>query len=326
VRDPLNVAPANTDLIEVSVETDGEAAEVVSAVMGQYGIGGAVVEELWPSDPTTSRTLRIKVFLLSDRTDQLERIEQALWHLSRIHPIPDPQIRLLKRAEWEESWKSGYTVQHVGRSFVIKPSWLAFEARPGQITLELDPGMAFGTGLHPSTQLVLEAMERHLQPGAVLDVGTGSGILSIAAAKMGAESVHALEIDDLAIRVARQNMQLNHIDTTVQVHRATLTPVQVADWQGEQPAIFNAAGEFSNAFGTVLMNILAEVIAASAASMAACLATSGRFIVSGIIEPRETIVLRALDAAGLVVVERLQRTDWVALVGCRRELPAAGSQ
>jgi ribosomal protein L11 methyltransferase len=326
VRDSLNRAPAGTDLIEISIQTDCEAAEAVSAVMGQYGIGGAAIEEVFPSDPGASRTVRVKAYLLSDRTDQLERIELALWHLSRIQPIPEPQIRILKRADWEESWKSGYTVQHIGLNIVVKPSWLTYQAQSGEITLELDPGVAFGTGLHPSTQLVLEAMERHLQPGSVLDVGTGSGILSIAAAKMGARVVHALEIDDLAIRVAQQNIQLNGVDTTIQVHRATLTPVRVADWQGEQPAIFNAAGEFNSAFGTVLMNILAEVIAASAAKMADCLAASGRFIVSGIIEPREEVVLRALEAAGLVVNERLQRTDWVALVGSRRELPAAGSQ
>ncbi len=307
------------DLVEISVETDGEAAEAISAVLGQYGIGGAVVEEVWPTDPSQSPAVRVKAFLPGDRADQLRTVEIALWHLARIHPFSEPQIRTLQQADWQDAWKAGYTVQHIGERIAVKPSWLDFAAQPGHIVVELDPGMAFGTGLHPSTRLMLEAMERHLIVDApVLDVGTGSGILSIVAAKMGGRPIQALEIDDLAIGVARDNVRRNHVDHAVRVHRASLTPVGIQARQSDIPEVFNRTGDWNGAFATVLMNILAEVIAECAPALAACLAPSGTFIVAGIILPREHLVQQALDAAGLVVVERLQQADWLALVGGKR--------
>ncbi len=320
-------------LIEISVEIDGEAAEAVTSLFNQYGQGGTVIEEIPPEDAsalsskgTLAPVVRAKAFLCAEHSAALPRIEEALWHLGRIYPIPAPTVRWLSEADWTEAWKAGYKTQRIGRRILIKPSWVRLDLRPGQprpaaqrrVVIELDPGLAFGTGLHPSTRLCLLAMEDYLQPGQrVLDVGTGSGILAIAAAKLGAESVVAIDIDDLALNVARENVQRNGVHESISLAKASLAPAETLDWlaPGSPVEVFNASGAWNEAFDLVLMNILPEVIADSAWALTECLASDGRFVVSGIVETREEFVRQALSAAGLGVAKRLVSKDWIALIG-----------
>lgn len=307
-------------LIEVGVDTDGEAAEAICAVFNRYSRNGAVIEELWPL-PSAPPLVRVKTFLSAEQGSALPQIEEALWYLGRLYPIPAPSVRYLAEADWAEAWKSTYKTQRIGRRIVIRPSWQSYAATPDQVVIELDPGLAFGTGLHPSTRLVLEALERHVEPGdRVLDVGTGSGILAVAAVKLGAGNVIALDIDRLALEVARENVSRNGVQDRISLQRSSLSPISVPDDPQNPLLVFDAHGTWRGAFDLLLMNILADVIVRSAESIAACLADSGRFIVSGIIQTQEEDVRRALLAAGLNVVECRSSKDWVALIGKKSSL------
>lgn len=302
-------------LLEISVEVDGEAAEAVSAVFNQYGFGGSVMEELRSSDASAPPVVHAKTFVRGKDRASLERIETALWHLGQIYPVPSPTLRTLSNADWQDAWKAGYKPFRIGRRILIAPSWRPCPGTAGRIVIALDPGLAFGTGMHPSTHLCLLALERHLRVGQrVLDVGTGSGILAIAAAKLGAGEVVGIDIDSLTLDVARDNVARNAVQAIVSLERASLNQVEAANWVpagGDSVPVFSGNG----AFDWVLMNILPEVIATSAPAMAACLAPGGHFAVSGIIESREDFVRQALAAAGLAVRQRLRRSDWIALTG-----------
>ncbi len=301
--------------IEISVQIDSEAAEAVSALFNEYSQSGAVVEELWGDTPE-SITMRVKTFLPPENTSTLQHIEKALWHLGQIYPIPAPSIRWLSEADWLEKWKSGYSLQRFGRHIIIKPSWQAYAAAPDDVVIELDPGLAFGTGLHPSTRLCLEALEELVRPGhQVLDVGTGSGILAIAAAKLGAASVVALDIDPMAIQVAEENASRNGVQEMISLVHASLQGQAASGTPAQASQAAGACAGWNGKFDLVIMNILAQVIAQSAPAIATCLAADGMFIVSGIIQPHEDSVLRALGQAGLYVAERRVQKDWVALIG-----------
>ena len=310
-------------LIEIGVETDGEAAEAISAVFNRYSQHGTVIEEVW-TKPSAPPVIRVKTFLSVEQSCAVARIEEALWYLGRLYPIPAPSVRYLAEADWAEAWKSGYRTLRIGRRIVIKPSWQSYAATPDQLVIELDPGLAFGTGLHPSTQLMLEALERHVEPGdRVLDVGTGSGILAVAAVKLGAGHVVALDVDGLALEVARENVARNGVQDRISLERASLAPLPVSGDLHTPPPVFDARGTWNGTFDLLLMNILADVIARSAEPIAACLAEGGRFVVSGIIQPQEEHVRQALLAAGLNVAKRRGKKDWVALIG-RKGGPGRG--
>jgi ribosomal protein L11 methyltransferase len=292
------------DWLEVSVQVDGEAAEAVSEVFNRYGHGGAVIEEaISKPDEAMGGTLTVKVYLpFENRQAAGQReIEEALWHLSQLHPIPVPRFRHLSEEDWAHAWKKHYQVLRVGRRIVVKPSWQAYALQSDDVVIELDPGMAFGTGLHPSTHLCLVALEEHLTPGMrVLDVGTGSGILAIAAARLGAGPVLALDIDPIAVKTARTNITANEVEHVVRV--------EPGSWPTLEP--------HDQAFDIVLVNILAETIVELLdEGLVRCLKEAGLIIVSGIIESRQAMVVEALSAQGVGIVERLQEKDWVTLVG-----------
>jgi ribosomal protein L11 methyltransferase len=309
------------DWLEISVTTDTEAAEAIVELFNRYGQGQAVVEtpvdcfeyEL-PTAPQPS-TIIVKTYLPGDGSarDAQRRLEEGLWHLGRVYPIPDPRIRTLVEKDWAEAWKQQYHLQRIGQRTVIVPAWEDYASEPGEITIRLEPGMAFGTGLHPTTRLCLQALEETLVPGSdVLDVGTGSGVLSIAAAKLGARSVLALDADQSAVTAARENMTMNGVVEQVVVRHGTLPG------GGPVPHYFGAGGALelldSGHFDLILINILAPVILSLAPSLAERLAPAGRVVAAGLIESQETEVREAFQNQGLEIVERTQEKDWVALV------------
>lgn len=301
-------------LIQIAVQVDGEAAEAVSAVFNRYGKGGAVLEEV-SNGLGCAPTLRIKAFLTPDEGCALGRIEEALWHLGQLYPIGPSEVRWLEESEWADAWKSGYKTLRIGRRIVVKPSWLEHQAGPDGLLIELDPGMAFGTGLHPSTQLAVLGTEKMMRTGdRVLDVGTGSGILAILAARLGASQVIGLDIDPLAVDVARQNIERNRVQSLIEVRLASLLPER-ASGCGPEPELLDTSGRWQGTFDLVLMNILADVIRHSAKAIADCLNSEGRFVVSGIIESQEEPTRKALREAGLHVTARHKRKDWIALYG-----------
>jgi ribosomal protein L11 methyltransferase len=319
------------DWLEFSVATDCEAAEAVSELFNRYGRGGAVVEtpvdcfefELSTAVPSS---VIVKTYLPLDGTAHEPRrhLEEGLWHLGQIYPIPDPVVRQLAEEDWANAWKEQYHRLGVGQRIVIVPTWETYAPDPDQVVIVLEPGMAFGTGLHPSTRLCLEALETHLaQDCTVLDVGTGSGILAIAAAKLGAGSVLAIDSDPVAVAVARENVSTNSV-ADVTVRFGSLPGGFSERWMprrdgGDAPPYIVADGDFD----LVLVNILAPVIIGMAPALEARTRIGGRIIASGLVESQEEDVVSALQIQGLEVVERTQEKDWVSLVAQRA---AGGAQ
>ena len=286
--------------LEASVQADGEAVEAVSEVFNRWGYGGAVLTTEYDNDSSCSVVVTVKTYLPLNEEGRKtkQRIEEALWHLSQIYPLPPPQFRELAEEDWANTWKKHYHVLRVGQRIVIRPPWQEYKPEPDEIVVVLDPGMAFGTGLHPTTRMCLQALEEHLKPGArVLDLGTGSGILAIAAAKLGASSVLALDNDPVAVRTAQANVKSNEVQSIVNVE-------------------FGSLNKATGKFDLVLVNILARVIIELVnQGLVDRIEPSGLMILAGFIEEQEAEVAAALREHGVAIVERRQEKDWVALVG-----------
>ena len=293
--------------LEVSVLADREAVEAVSAVFAEYAYAGgvAIEEDITPSVDgegfayNLDRPVRVKAYVAVDDQsgERVEQLRRALDHLSFIRPIQPLTLRHVAEEDWANAWKEHYHVLHIGRRVVIVPSWREYAPNPGEVTIRLDPGMAFGTGLHPTTRGCLEVLENIISPGmSVLDVGTGSGILAIAAAQMGARPVLAVEIDPVAVSAARANMVMNHLESVIEVR------------QGSVPLTHETAQ-----FDVVVANIIARVIADLSRPLAASLRPGGMLIASGIIYERLDMVVDALAQAGLSLERCDADGDWRTL-------------
>jgi ribosomal protein L11 methyltransferase len=318
------------ELLELSVVCDGEAAEAVSELFNRYngggyeedneageaGGGGAVLEATGFDDferPIPGEyTVTVRTYIKPGPRGEATRrqIEEGLWRLSLLYPIPELQIRPVREEDWANAWKKFYKPLRIGQRVVLKPSWEEWEAQPGDLIVQLDPGMAFGTGMHPTTRLCIAALEEVVRPGdAVLDIGTGSGVLAIVAALLGASEILATDIDGLAVQVARENARLNGLtvdDGTGLIIRQESVPA-------------GAAGHFR----IIVANILAEVLVGlfdgkyGNTPLAEPLTPGGLLILSGILDDRVGLVLAAAERCGLVLVDRKQEGDWVALVVAR---------
>jgi ribosomal protein L11 methyltransferase len=299
-----------TRWLEISAEVDGEAVEAVAEVFQRFAHGGVVIE--YPTDPgpeiawneepviDRDRPITVRGYLPLGREGRRRQrlLEEAVWHLGRIRPIGTPTARELDEADWANAWKEHFQVHRVGQRLIIRPTWREFEPGPDDLVIALDPGMAFGTGLHPSTRLCLQALERLVRPGdRVLDVGTGSGILAIAAARLGASLVRAVDLDGIAIEAAHANVAANDLRAVVQVRHGDAADLP------EQ-----------GTFDVVVANIIARVIIDSAPSLAGQLRPGGRLIASGILLERHAEVANALATRGLAVDETLSEADWCALL------------
>jgi ribosomal protein L11 methyltransferase len=295
--------------LEVSLVVDGEMAEAVSDVLGRFVYNGVVVEsnvKFLDDEDEGTPTGPVRVFGYLPVNEQLEetrhRLEEALWHVSQIQALPPASYKTIIDEDWMAAWKQHYHPIPIGKKLLILPAWLTSEY-PDRIAVKIDPSMAFGTGTHPTTQLCLETVETYTQQGMdVIDVGCGSGILSIAALKMGAGHALAVDIDPQAVRSTRENATAN--DTLVNLETG----------QGSVDEIL--AGKFSlHQAPLVLANILAPIIIRLfAAGLAKLVAPGGTLILSGILDKQADDVLAAAQAQGLVEIERRQIADWVAMV------------
>lgn len=293
--------------IELSIQTDAEGAEAAAALLNEFVVGGAAIEEAILPDPgetlDPARAFTVRAFFPATERANLARAEEALWHLSQLRNMSAPRTRELAEEDWAEAWKKYYTILHLGQHLVIKPSWLAYTPKTNDLVIELDPGMAFGTGLHPSTRLCMIALEKYLTDAPrVLDVGTGSGILSITAAKLGAREILALDTDLVAVETAKRNIAYNHAEDVVRVEHGTLD-----------------AEKHCNQFDLICINILAEVICDLAPALASALRSPGMLIASGILDYKADEVVEALNAVGIKTIETMQEEDWVALIGVKRQ-------
>jgi ribosomal protein L11 methyltransferase len=320
--------------IELSVATDAEGAEGAAALLNEFVSGGAAIEETLIADPgepfDPARTFTVRAFFSPEDRAGIDRAEQSLWHLAQLRPMGDPHTRGLAYEDWAEAWKKHYTILHIGASLVIKPSWLEYTPQPNDVVIELDPGMAFGTGLHPTTRLCMVALEEYvaelakshstglgpavdgpLQGARMVDVGTGSGILSIAAAKLGLREIVAFDLDPIAVETAARNVATNHVESIVRVERGSIT-------SAEQTRLTNTERA---QYDLVCINILAEVICELAPTVAAALRPGGGVIASGILDFKAESVSDALRKVGIETIEKKQEEDWVTLVGVKRETP-----
>ncbi len=306
--------------IEVSLVVNGELAEAVADVFARFAPNGVATEQgITYSDATdqgrAGGPIAVCAYLPMDGQAEQRRqeIEEAVQHLRMIQPIPPLRFRSVADQNWMEAWKQHYQPIPIGDRLLIMPAWL--DQPPGKrIAMRIDPGMAFGTGTHPSTQLCLEFLEKLVVPpekaqstveGArgmrVIDLGCGSGILAISALKLGATAALGVDIDREAIENARLNARINGVGRELELAEGSLEDIQ--------------AGRFDlRVADLVLVNILAPVIVRLLQSGLAELAVAGgSMVLSGILKEQVTGVVEAAEAAGLHLEEQSQIADWAAL-------------
>ena len=301
---------ASDTWIELSVRADIEAVEAVSEILSRFAPGGTSVQpgfELIDEglgariDPTEPAIVR--AYLPGrDRTAArlaVGQARQALGHLQafNLRPIGELEVAVVHEADWAHAWKAHFPVLRIGRRLVIRPTWRRHRRRPGDVVLALDPGMAFGTGLHPTTRLCLAGIEAWadagLMPGAsVLDVGCGSGILLIAAGLFGAAELVGVETDPIAVEASAANAQRNRLKVQVR--------------SGSLPSR-------SGPFDLVVANLIASLLVTLAGELHAELRPGGRLLASGIFIDRESDVRTAFEMAGLRALSRTAEGEWVAL-------------
>jgi ribosomal protein L11 methyltransferase len=298
------------DWIEISLEVDGEAAEAVADVLQRYGHQGVAIEqagfpiEVWPDEIPPADRLIVRAYFPNDSQAEArkQQLREALWHMGRLYPMPEPVFNVVHEEDWAEAWKQHYHPVRLGKRLYIRPEWATItDPRPDDVVLVLDPGMAFGTGTHPTTQLCLIATEDLLAdwPAVdVLDLGCGSGILGIAAVRLGAAHVLALDTDEMAVRATVQNAGYNGVVD------------QITAQQGSLETLRHSAHHFD----LLLCNILARVIVDLCdQGLGDVLRAGGKAIFSGIIEEQADGVEAALRRAGLEPTRRRISGDWVAI-------------
>ena len=299
---------------ELNVVVDGEAVDAVSEVLRRWAPSGvAIIPSVAPGEKDegvveVAGPVRVVAYLAEQPgiEETVRAAEEALGHLDAIWPIHAIEYRSIDDADYADAWKAHYHTFRVGRHFVVKPQWEEYTPEADDVIVELDPGVAFGTGHHPTTQMCLRALEQVPVAGArVLDLGTGSGILAIGAAKLGAAYVLALDVDPLAVSAARQNVAANRLDDRIRVEEGSL-PFGGAD-----------LGAFSGwRFDVVVANIIARVIVDLADHLAGVLAPNGILIASGIIDQRADEVIARLASCGLRSTV-MRDGDWVTLIATR---------
>ncbi|MFO7321200.1 MAG: 50S ribosomal protein L11 methyltransferase [Chloroflexota bacterium] len=294
--------------LEVSLQVDGEAAEATAEVLQRYGYQGVAIEQegimpdAWSDDELPPpQKLIIRAYLPVD--DELEtkkaNLEAALGYMNLMYPMPQPVYRQVAEEDWAEAWKAHYHPVRLGRRLLVRPLWIDVETGPDDIVVALDPGMAFGTGTHPTTHLCLEALEDLTQPGAqVLDLGCGSGILAIAAAKLGAAHVLAVDNDPIAVRTTIENAAQNGVSDRITAQEGSLDTVLGS----------------ARRFDLVAANLIAKIILnMSEQGLGEIVRPGGVAVFSGIIQEQVAEIEAALRKCGLEPYRQRAMGDWVAI-------------
>jgi len=329
MHDRKNMNDKNiTTWLEVSLTVDGELAEAVADVLARFAPNGVMTEQgikyLDDEDRgTPSGPIDVRAYLEMDEhiEETRQKLEESLFYLGMIQSIPTPVYKQIADQNWMEAWKGHYKPIPVGERLIIVPVWLD-SPEPERIPIKIDPGMAFGTGTHPTTQLALELIEKELSsiwesgignreaethsPNnasriTMIDIGCGSGILSIAAIKLGAATVLGVDIDIESVKNARENAIKNDIGEEFIIGQGSVTEVLGGKFPMKQAPL-------------VVANILAPIILHLVDDgLADLVEPSGIIVLSGILQEQEQNVLKAVQAQGLILNERRQMGDWVAL-------------
>ena len=300
---------AKANWVEISLTVSAEQAEAVAEMLSRTIPNGVVVEQkaMQNNHDETNRVepnARVFGYLLADATleDKKQQLEEALWHLGQIQPLPAATYQPILDEDWMAAWKKHYQPIKIGRKLVIVPAWIKKEF-PGRLPIRINPGMAFGTGTHPSTQLCLQLLEEVLQPTqSVIDVGCGSGILSIAALKLGADSVLGVDIDPAAVKSTQENAGNNQIESRLEVGLGSVDEIRCNQFKIKRAPL-------------VVVNILASIIIHLFEDGLADLVDSGgKLILAGILESQAQNVIMAANKKGLVLEKTISSSDWTALL------------
>jgi len=286
--------------IELSALVREEVVEKVVSLLGQYGQGGATIEER-QKELDGEKEIFVRAYIPHGHAYKSIRCEIVQSLVALPYPVQLAE-RLLKPEDWLDSLKKHFGILELGEKFIVKPSWIKQTLPDSTRTvIELDPGAAFGTGLHPTTRLCLQRLEKHLAPGnAVFDLGTGSGILAIAAAKLGAGFILALDIDPVAVKAARSNARINHVEDCIQVKRGTVSS--------------SLQKEYQDRFEIVLANITSKTIADLSRGIARVMKPGGLLVASGIHSQGldEVLIRLALVDLKLEAIDR--EDEWHTVV------------
>lgn len=308
-----NTGMENNAWLEVSLIVDGELAEAVAEVLARFAPSGVAIESTairTNPDDFGEPTGPVRVCAYLPANAQMEetrqKLAEALWYLGRIQPLPDPTFTLIQEQNWMDAWKQHYRPIEIGQKLLVLPAWVdAPESM--RIPIRIDPGMAFGTGTHPTTQLSLMLMEKYLHPeDTVFDIGCGSGILAIAARKLGAAQAYGVDVDPVSVDVANQTAKDNHVQTGIEFQAGSVEDVRSGLFTVRQTPLVVA-----NILTHILVRLLDD-------GMAQLVAPGGVLLLSGILEEREDDILAALEKHGMQVIERLTVEDWVGLAARAR--------
>ena len=296
--------------LEVSLTVDGELAESVADVLARFAPNGVMTEQGVKfndeeDEGTATGPITVRAYL--EVNDQLEetrqKLEESLYYLGMIQPVPTPTYKQIADQNWMEAWKQHYKPILIGQRLLILPAWLE-SPEPKRIPIKIDPGMAFGTGTHPTTQLCLELMEvstDHRPLTTVIDVGCGSGILSIAALKLGASKVLGVDIDIESVKNSRENADTNGVGEELLLGQGSVTEVLSGSFQFKSAPLVVA-----NILGPILIRLFD-------AGLADLVEPNGEIILSGILDHQAESVIAAGEAKGLKRNDQRQIGDWVAI-------------
>jgi ribosomal protein L11 methyltransferase len=310
---------------EISVLTEGICVEALAGIFHRLGTGGVVIEdpqgarkyinnEPWKASSVSPDFLEhnfvvVKAYFPEDREimdelyNCLEAVKENFGVECKVY------IDEVRDEDWEQNWKKYYHSFKVGERLVVKPSWEDYQLEPGEIVIELDPGMAFGTGIHASTRFCLKFIDQYVKGGErIIDAGCGSAILSIAAAKLGAQSVFAMDVDPVAVKVARENIALNGLEKLIEVREGDIAE-EIQDRSADM----------------ILANITAEVVNELLPLAADALPSGGYFFGSGIVDSRWPGVRQKLENCGFVIEQVLTDIDWVGVAAQKKETAASKS-
>ncbi len=304
--------------LEVSLAVDGELAEAVAEVLQRYLPDGVAIESTavmaGPADEDGHAIgpLQVCGYIPVDENleDTRQKIEQGLWYLGRISPLPKPEFKLIQEVNWMESWKEHYHPIPIGRRLLILPAWIP-PVNNNRLPIRIEVGMAFGTGTHPSTQLCLQLAEDFFdrleaQQGIrVIDIGCGSGILSIAAIKLGAEKALGVDIDPEAIKASGVNADLNQVGQLLELRIGSVKDVAEGNFGLQKAQLV-----FANILAPTLVQLLGQ-------GLGELVLPRGDLILSGILAEQSATVEVALSEHGFTQQDKRQLGDWVALAARR---------
>ncbi|MDD2619315.1 MAG: 50S ribosomal protein L11 methyltransferase [Syntrophomonadaceae bacterium] len=298
---------------EVSVLTEGICVEAIAGIFHRLGSGGVIIEDpqaarkyvnndAWNPESVSPDFLDhefvvVKAYFPEDR-QVLDELHSCLDMVKENFNVECKVfIDEVRDEDWENSWKKYYHTFKIGERLVIKPSWEEYQAKEGEVIINIDPGMAFGTGIHASTRFCMKFVDQYVKgQESIVDAGCGSGILSIAAAKLGAAKVFAMDVDELAVKIARENIALNNLETIIDAQAGDI----IEEIQQKQPDM-------------ILANITAEVVNLLIPEAAKVLAPGGYLFGSGIVDSRWPGVKKQLETHGFVIEQMLTDVDWVGV-------------